>query len=128
MSNSFDRSSSVAGSSFSRRAANTQAARGTFWAYTYASYNQSSITQESRTLNNRYGQTTPTPLPNGTGCAGTPGLQGDQICKRAFGSVHPGGINFCHADGSLRFVSYNVDVNALQAMATIDGGETLVVP
>jgi prepilin-type processing-associated H-X9-DG protein len=102
--------------------------RATFWAFTYASYNQSSITQESRTLNHRYGQTTPTPLPNGTGCAGTPGLQGDQICKRAFGSVHPGGLNFCHADGSLRFVSYNADVNALQAMATIEGGETLVLP
>jgi len=28
----------------------------------------------------------------------------------------------------LRFVSYNVDVNALQAMATIEGGETLVLP
>src|SRR5687767_5514486 len=99
--------------------------RATFWAYTYASYNQSSISQESRILNNRFGQLTPTPLPNGTGCAGTPGLQGDHPCKRAFGSVHPGGINFCHADGSLRFVSYNVDVNALQAMATIEGGETL---
>lgn len=97
--------------------------RATFWAYTYASYNASSITAESRHLNSRYGQTTPTPLPNGTGCAGTPGLYGDQLCKRAFGSTHPGGINFVHADGSLRFVSYNVDMNALQAMATIDAGE-----
>jgi len=102
--------------------------RATFWAYTYASYNQSSITAESRHLNNRYGQPTPTPLPNGTGCAGTPGLYGDQLCKRAFGSTHPGGINFVHADGSLRFVSLNVDMNLLQAMATIEGGESGVLP
>jgi prepilin-type N-terminal cleavage/methylation domain-containing protein len=102
--------------------------RATFWAFTYASYNQSSITAESRHLTIRYGQPTPTPLPNGTGCAGTPGLYGDQLCKRAFGSAHPGGLNFVHADGSLRFVSYNVDMNLLQGMATIEGGESGVLP
>jgi len=102
--------------------------RGTFWAYTYASYNQSSITAESRTLNHKYGSLTPTPLPNGTGCAGTPGLEQDQICKRAFGSLHNNGINFVMADGSMRFVSYNADVNALQAMATIEGNESVNLP
>jgi prepilin-type N-terminal cleavage/methylation domain-containing protein len=99
--------------------------RGTFWAYSYASYNQSSICLESRQLNHKYGSPTPTPLPNGTGCAGSPGLYGDQMCKRAFGSLHNNGINFVHADGSLRFVSYNADITVLRAMATIEGGESL---
>jgi prepilin-type N-terminal cleavage/methylation domain-containing protein len=102
--------------------------RGTFWAYTYASYNQSSICLESRQLTARYGNASPTPLPNGTGCAGTPGLYTDQMCKRAFGSLHPGGINFVHADGSLRFLSTNVDITLARNMATIEGGESQVVP
>ena len=66
-----------------------------------------------------------TTLPNGTGCAGSPGLQQDQICKRAFGALHSNNINFVLADGSLRTVSYNADVRILQAMATIEGGESV---
>jgi prepilin-type processing-associated H-X9-DG protein len=90
--------------------------RATFWAYTYASYNQSSITAESRTLTNSYNK-----------CWNTPGLYADQICKRAFGSNHSGGLNFVMGDGSVRFVSYNVDVNILQATATMNGGEVLTI-
>ena len=90
--------------------------RATFWAYTYASYNQSSITAESRTLTNSYNK-----------CANTPGLYADQVCKRAFGSNHSGGLNFVMGDGSVRFVSYNVDINILQAMATMAGGEVLTI-
>jgi prepilin-type N-terminal cleavage/methylation domain-containing protein/prepilin-type processing-associated H-X9-DG protein len=98
--------------------------RGTFWAYGYASYNQSSICLESRQLNHKYGANTPTPLPNGTGCFGTPGLYGDQMCKRAFGALHNNNINFVMADGSLRSISYNVDINLLRGMASIEGGES----
>ncbi len=86
--------------------------RATFWAYTYASYNQSSVTVESRTLNNSYNK-----------CASTPGLYGDQTCKAAFGSNHTNGMNFCMADGSVRFVSTSVDINVLAGLATIAGGE-----
>jgi hypothetical protein len=56
--------------------------RGTFWAYGYASYNQSSICDESRQLTHKYGNPAPTPLPNGSGCAGSPG--------RAPGDRRPG--------------------------------------
>jgi prepilin-type N-terminal cleavage/methylation domain-containing protein len=86
--------------------------RATFWAYTYASYNQSSITAESRHLTNRYNV-----------CASTPGLYGDQLCKRAFGSNHTGIINFCMGDGSVRTIPLSVDMNILQGMATCMGGE-----
>ena len=71
---------------------------------------------------------TPTPLPNGTGCAGMPGLEQDQICKRAFGALHNNNINFIMADGSIRTISYNADVNVTQAMSTIEGGESLSLP
>jgi prepilin-type processing-associated H-X9-DG protein len=86
--------------------------RGTFWAYTYASYNQSSLSDESKTLNNDYIK-----------CSLAPGQYGEQMCKRSFGSNHTTGMNFVLCDGSVRFVSYSTDVIILKGMATIDGGE-----
>ncbi len=86
--------------------------RRTFWAYTYTSYNQSSISDQSRILGNSY---------NRCNRAGGPG--GDNPCKRGFGSNHTSGLNFALADGSVRFVSYNVDIRILGAQATISGGE-----
>jgi len=99
--------------------------RATFWAYTYASYNQSSVWPESRALTNRYGDTNVA----GTGCSAPPGLYGDQPCKRAFGSNHPNtGSNFVMGDGSVRYVIGGVDMNILSGMATMAGGELGVLP
>jgi len=94
--------------------------RATFWAYTYASYNQSSVWTESRTLSNSY-----------WGCAlavgGTPPTNiladSDQVCKRSFGSGHASGQNFAMGDGSVRFITRSVDTTMLSFMATMSGGE-----
>ena len=94
----------------------TVTARATFWAYTYASYNQSSIGTESRLFGMDFAK-----------CAATPGLYGDQMCKRAINSQHTGGANFALADGSVRLVSYSAALNLLQNMATMAGGEATVV-
>ena len=92
---------------------NTQATRrATFWAYTYASYNESSVSTESRILNNDYVK-----------CVTTPGQGGPHMCKRSFGSFHSGGMNFLFCDGSVKFIRNTVDINLLAAMATISGGE-----
>ena len=91
--------------------------RATFWAYTYASYNQSSVTAQSRTLNPYYNKCW---KPDGVNDGGT-GI--DNPCKRAWGSGHANGINFGMCDGSVRFYSYGVDINLLSRMATISGGE-----
>jgi prepilin-type N-terminal cleavage/methylation domain-containing protein len=91
--------------------------RATFWAYAYASYNQSSVWPESRSLTNNYDV-----------CQNAPGLYGDQPCKRAFGSNHANGQNFVMCDGSVRFVSTSVDVNLLSNMGTILGGEAAQIP
>src|SRR5262249_16510864 len=88
--------------------------RATFWSYTYASYNQASVTTESRVLNNTFVRGEE-----------TAGQGGGQPCKRGWGSNHTGGINFALCDGSVRFVKYSIDINVLAAMATISGGETL---
>jgi prepilin-type N-terminal cleavage/methylation domain-containing protein/prepilin-type processing-associated H-X9-DG protein len=92
--------------------------RSSFWAYGYTSYNQSSITTESRILGNRYGNNTP-----GSGCWNGTGQGGDNPCKRGFGSNHTNGLNFLFGDGSIKWVTYTVDINMLAAMATVDGGE-----
>jgi len=86
--------------------------RAVFWAYTYASYNEGSVTTESRIFTNDHIK-----------CAKTAGQGGDNPCKRSFGSHHAGGANFAFCDGSVKFVRYTVDINLLAAMATIAGGE-----
>jgi prepilin-type N-terminal cleavage/methylation domain-containing protein/prepilin-type processing-associated H-X9-DG protein len=102
---------------------NTTIRRTTFWAYTYTSYNQSSIWAESRHFGKPYGANST----DTRGCWGTPGLYGDQPCKRAINSGHTNGANFALGDGSVRFIPYSVDINALQAMATMAGGEVATV-
>ena len=93
----------------------THQSRRTFWAYSYTSYNQSSITiGQTRTL-----------LPDFDECVRIGGLGGSNVCKRGWGSLHGGGrINFVLVDGSVRGISTSVDVNfVLPSMATIAGGE-----
>jgi prepilin-type N-terminal cleavage/methylation domain-containing protein/prepilin-type processing-associated H-X9-DG protein len=52
----------------------------------------------------------------------------DRTC--AFGSQHPGGANFCMADGSVRFftLNSNAQLPVLQALSTKDAGEVINVP
>jgi prepilin-type processing-associated H-X9-DG protein len=40
-------------------------------------------------------------------------------------SRHPGGVNVMYADGSLRFVSDSIALQAWQALATIAGDEAI---
>jgi prepilin-type N-terminal cleavage/methylation domain-containing protein/prepilin-type processing-associated H-X9-DG protein len=102
----------------------TTTRRATFWAYTYASYNQSSVGAESRLFGKPYGANNA----DATGCWGTPGLYGDQMCKRAFNSGHTNGANFTMGDGSVKFVTYSVALNILQSAATMGGGEVANLP
>jgi prepilin-type N-terminal cleavage/methylation domain-containing protein len=89
--------------------------RRTFWAYAYTSYNLSCVTYaQSRTL-----------LADFDLCQNTaPG--GSNQCKRAWGSLHTGIINFVMCDGSVRTISTSIDMNlTLPALATIAGGEVI---
>src|SRR5262245_38386895 len=98
--------------------------RATFWAYTYASYNQSSIGAESRLFGMPYGNSATDPRT----CWGTPGIMADQPCKRAFNAYHTNGANFALGDGAVRFINYGVAVDLLQNMATMSGNEVRSVP
>jgi prepilin-type N-terminal cleavage/methylation domain-containing protein len=43
----------------------------------------------------------------------------------SFHSYHLGGLQFAYADGSVHFISQNIDLATYRAMATMAGGETL---
>ena len=92
----------------------TRTNRGTFWAYTYTSYNQSSICPAcgNRTLIGDYNR-----------CVSIGGAGASNACKRGWGSFHIGLLQFMLADGSVRGISVNVNMNTIGAMATIGGGE-----
>jgi type II secretory pathway pseudopilin PulG len=104
--------------------------RRTFWAYTYTSYNQSSVTVgQARSL-----------IPDYSGCVNIGGLGGSNVCKRGWGSFHPGALQFALADGSVRAISTTVDmgvgnnnttvtnIGVLPALASIAGSEQVELP
>jgi prepilin-type processing-associated H-X9-DG protein len=45
-----------------------------------------------------------------------------------FRSLHPGGAQFCLADGSVRLVSQNIDHNTYRAVCTREVGESATLP
>jgi prepilin-type N-terminal cleavage/methylation domain-containing protein/prepilin-type processing-associated H-X9-DG protein len=48
--------------------------------------------------------------------------------NESFRSRHPGGLQFALADGSVRFVSEDIELETYRALATRDGGEVVTVP
>lgn len=96
----------------------TQPTRGTFWAHTFTSYALSSIT---------VGYPVPSfGVTDYALCASTAGELGvsDNPCKRFFGALHPGGVQFARVDGSVTFVPETTDQLVLGNLATIAGSET----
>jgi len=57
--------------------------------------------------------------------SGQPGFNnaGDWPNVYSFRSKHPGGANFCLADGSVRLVTDAIDINVYRALSTYAGGE-----
>lgn len=89
--------------------------RRTFWAYSYASYNQSGATPESRTLIADYDE-----------CVSIGGMNGANSCKRGWGSLHSAGvIQFVRCDGSATSISPTIDMETWSAYATVAGNEII---
>lgn len=92
--------------------------RRTLWAFAYTSYNLSDVTiGQPRTLIADFDICSVTP----------PTTNGNNQCKRAWGSLHAGGtLNFTFCDGSVRNIPKNVDMNlVLPALGSIGNGETI---
>ncbi len=89
----------------------------TFWAYPYAYYTMSGVTDQARILLGDFDR-----------CVEAGGNGGDIPCRRGWGGLHSGGINFCVGDGSVRMVSTSVDMTLLGNLATIAGSEVADLP
>jgi prepilin-type N-terminal cleavage/methylation domain-containing protein len=89
----------------------------TFWAYSYAYYSLSGATAQPRTLWGDYDRAVQ---------AGGPG--GEDPCKRGWGSLHPGIVNFVLCDGSVHSFSTTIDMGLFCNLATIQGGEPAQAP
>jgi prepilin-type N-terminal cleavage/methylation domain-containing protein/prepilin-type processing-associated H-X9-DG protein len=96
----------------------TTTRRRTFWAYTYTSYNQSSVTvNQPRIIDNNYERC------RDFGKPGLGGPGGDNPCKRGWGSMHTGGLHVAMCDGSVRFITQNMSFPIFEALSTIHGTE-----
>ena len=68
-----------------------------------------------------YAMTTIRDAPNPRGTAA---YMGNVSCNTPLTSAHPGGVNAVLADGSVRFVTNNVDLITLKSAADRDEGNT----
>lgn len=91
--------------------------RGTYWAYSYASYNSSDVGDQPRMLLADYDK-----------CNAIGGAGGSNACKRGFGSMHPGVTHFALCDGSVRAIQININPTVYCAMGTIAGREVVTAP
>jgi prepilin-type N-terminal cleavage/methylation domain-containing protein/prepilin-type processing-associated H-X9-DG protein len=86
--------------------------RRTFWAYTYTSYQRSLTFLQTRSIISDY-----------TRCRQIGGPEGEDPCKRSWGSLHTSGFNVTMCDGSVQFISESIDIFLFGALSTIAGGE-----
>jgi hypothetical protein len=95
----------------------THKRRRTFWAYSYAGYNTSVGTPQSRTLLLDYDR-----------CAAVGGPGGKDPCERGWGGFHKGSLLFALCDGSVRNIKITIDMNLFTSLVTIAGKEPVQVP
>ena len=48
-----------------------------------------------------------------------------QLGQWAFHGLHPGGVNFAFADGSVKFLKESIDINTYRALGTRNLGEVV---
>ncbi len=58
-------------------------------------------------------------------CTGTYSAYNNRSLIMSARSRHPGGVNLCMADGTVRFVSNGIAIGTWNALGTINGGEVL---
>ena len=57
-----------------------------------------------------------------------PTTAGDWPNRISFRSLHTNGLNFCLADGSVRFISQTIDKNQYRGLCTRNVGEQVQLP
>jgi prepilin-type processing-associated H-X9-DG protein len=96
--------------------------RGSFWAFTYASYALSQPVAQPRVFMAEYEKCIAL---GENGTVGSPLYStGGRVCKRAWWSMHPGGMNVVMCDGSSDFVSFDINLDLFASMGSIAGGDS----
>ena len=99
--------------------ANTEFARRSLWAYSWGNYSSSQTTPQARTLWGDYGRC----IAAGTGGSEPNTDTSGRACMSAWYSLHPNGLNGVMADGSVAFISSDIDLQTWAVMGSIaDGG------
>jgi prepilin-type N-terminal cleavage/methylation domain-containing protein/prepilin-type processing-associated H-X9-DG protein len=98
--------------------------RGPFWANSFNLYTSSAAYLPSQSA--AYPNLQAYLSPDWDNCVVLNPLNGGNVCKYGWGSVHGGGsINFVFGDGSVRSINPNVNLTLFAYLATIAGGEAV---
>ena len=98
---------------------NVFAPRRTFWAYTYGNSILSQPTPYAGTLLGDYCRCSP---PGTSGCAVATGVAygaSNRACMSGWFSGHPGGMNAVYCDGSVRFLDWDIDLDAFIVLGSM---------
>jgi prepilin-type processing-associated H-X9-DG protein len=95
---------------------NNFAPRRAFWAYTWGNYVAGQPTPQDRTLWGDHVRCTS--IPDGAEWSTYSG-QSHRACHSGWHSLHTGGMNGVMCDGSVRFIDFDIDLNAFAVMGSI---------
>ena len=93
-------------------------ARRSFWAWTWGNYLMAQPIAQDRVFDGNYPE-----CPTSTGNSGAYPGQGKRACMSAFWSFHAGLMNGAMCDGSVRTISFDIDLLTFAAMGSINAGD-----
>jgi len=100
---------------------NIAPARRTYWAYTWGNYLLSQPTPHALTLLGDFCRCSP---PGTAGCTPATGVAygtSNRACHSGWFSNHSGGMNAALCDGSVSFLSFDIDLETFAALGSIAG-------
>lgn len=92
--------------------------RRSFWAWTWGNYLMSQTVAQDRTFDHYYPD-----CPTDTGTAGAYPGRSRRTCMSSWWAQHPGGMNGAMCDGSVDFISFDIDLNLFASLGSIAGGD-----
>ncbi len=99
--------------------ANQEFSRRSLWAYSWGNYSSSQTTPQARTMWGDYGRC----LAAATGGSEPNPDTSGRACMSGWYALHPNGFNGAMADGSVQFITTDIDLQAWAVMGSIaDGG------
>jgi prepilin-type N-terminal cleavage/methylation domain-containing protein/prepilin-type processing-associated H-X9-DG protein len=100
---------------------NVLAQRRTLWAYTHGNYVLSQPTPHAPTLLGDYCRCSPSGTSGCTNATGVAYGASNRACMSGWFSNHSGGMNTAYCDGSVSFLSFDIDLNIFVALGSIAG-------